>query len=356
MPKSAISTYGFINARLRARLGLLLTEEKYNQLISAPTLEEMLSYLRDTPYEILERVYRDTGDIKLAELELFKKEIAIFGDILKSVTDKAHEIVKSLMMKYEVENLKNLLRIFFSRTVKNQNVENLILYIYRERIVHDIDVDSIVNADSLATVLDALKKTPYQKTVEEEWPVVQEKGTVFFLEVKLDHLYYKNLLNMSGILNQRDRYIFNRLIGVEIDIQNIDLITRLFGVYGVKEKFLREILIPGGHRINISKMGSISSSEDISEILKGTLPGSMIDIKDFDFSDKRDIIRGLELIEAMLEEMMLKEAKKALAGYPFSIGVILGYYVIKTRELRKLRAIMNAKVYGISPDALKRSL
>ncbi len=356
MPKSAISIYGFINARLRARLGLLLSEEKYNQLINSSTLEETLTYLRDTPYEILEDVYRKTGDIKLAELELFKKEISIFGDILRSVTDIAHEIVKSLMMKYEVENIKNLLRIFFSRTVKRQNVENQILYIYRERIVHDIDIDSIINAENITSVLEALKKTPYRSIIENEWPSVVESGTLFFLEVKLDHLYYKNLLNMSQILNQRDRYIFNRLIGVEIDIQNIDWISRLLSVYGIKEELIKGILIPGGYKTNISKLSSFSGMDGLSGLLKDVSSGVSVNINEFNFSDKRDVIRGLELIEAVLEDVMLKEAKKALAGYPFSIGVILGYYVIKTRELRKLRAIINAKIYGIPPDTLKRSL
>ena len=356
MPKSAINIYGFINARLRAKLSLLLDEEKFNQLIKASTLEETLGYLRDTPYESLEKIYKQTGDIKLAELELLNQEIEVYTSILKSVTDVAREIVKALMLKYEIENLKNVIRIFFTRVIKKENVENQIHYIYRKQIVHRIDVDSIVNATDISSVLDALKNTPYQKIVEEEWPGVAENGSLFFLEVKLDHFYYKNLLKLSNMLNPTDRSILNRLVGVEIDIQNIDWIARLLAVYSLKGDVLRHVLMPGGLRFDVSKVSSLTDQKEIGNLIGRVLPSKLIDVRDFNFQEKRDVMKSLELLEALLEEIIIKETKKALAGYPFTIGIILAYHTIKSREIRKIRAILNAKYYNFPPDTIKRSI
>ncbi len=356
MPKSAIRTYGFINARLRARLGLLISEETFNQLINSQTIEELFTYLRGTPYEVLEQIYRETGDIKLAELELFKQEVAILGDVLKSLTDIAREVVRSLLLKYEVENLKNTIRIFFTRMVKKGNVENQIPYIYKEKIIYDFDIDVLLNANDITTILEILKKTPYNPIIESEWPQVMEKGTLFFLEVKLDHFYYRNLMNVSKLLNQRDRAIFNRLIGVEIDVNNIDWIIRLITSYLILKDDVKKILIPGGYRFDATKIKNIGNIEELANNIKNIIPPSILNIGDLNYKDKRDIKRSLEILEGILDEVMFKEAKKALAGYPFSIGVILGYHIIKTRELRKLRAIINAKFYNLPPDTIRRNV
>ncbi len=356
MSKSAIRTYGFINARLRARLGLLISEETFNHLINAQTLEELFTYLRGTAYEKIEQIYRETGDIKLAELELFKQEVALLGDVLKSLTDTAREVVRTLLLKYEIENLKNILRIFFTRVIKGGNIENQILYIYRNKIVYDLDIDALLNASDIATVTELLKRTPYKSIIESEWQGVMDRGTLFFLEVKLDHFYYKNLMDVSSLLNQRDKSIFNRLIGVEIDINNINWIIRLINNYLIMKDDVKKVLIPGGYRFDAARIKDVGNMEELSSSIKNIIPSALLDIKDLDYKEKRDIERSLELLEGILDEIMLKEAKKALAGYPFSIGVILGYHVIKTRELRKIRAILNAKFYNMPPDAIRRSI
>ena len=356
MPKSAIRTYGFINARLRARLGLLISEETFNHLINSQTIEEMLTYLGGTSYENMEQIYRETGDIKLVELELFRQEVGLLGDILKSLTDTAREVVRSLLLKYEVENLKNIIRIFFTRVIKRSNVENQILYVYKEKIVYDFDIDSILNSNDISNVLEVLKKTPYKSIIESEWPQVVDRGTLFFLEVKLDHFYYKNLTDVSNLLNQRDKAIFNRLIGVEIDINNINWIIRLISNYLITKDDVRKVLIPGGYRFDAAKIRDVGNMEELGETIKNIIPVSILNVSDFDYKEKRDIKKSLEMLEEILDDIMVREAKKALAGYPFSIGVILGYHVIKIRELRKLRAVINAKFYNIPPEIIRRSI
>jgi V/A-type H+-transporting ATPase subunit C len=39
------------------------------------------------------------------------------------------------------------------------------------------------------------------------------------------------------------------------------------------------------------------------------------------------------------------EVRKILTGYPFTIGIILAYFILKSDEIRKIMTVLNAKFY-----------
>jgi vacuolar-type H+-ATPase subunit C/Vma6 len=59
-----------------------------------------------------------------------------------------------------------------------------------------------------------------------------------------------------------------------------------------------------------------------------------------------DSTSRLILIRRILEEIMKQEVRRILAGYPFTIGIVLSYFILKRNELRRIRTILNAKQYG----------
>jgi V/A-type H+-transporting ATPase subunit C len=58
----------------------------------------------------------------------------------------------------------------------------------------------------------------------------------------------------------------------------------------------------------------------------------------------------------MLRRMRVVEARKCLAGYPFSIGVVLAYLALLSEQLRDVRAILNAKYFGLADERLRSFL
>ena len=43
-------------------------------------------------------------------------------------------------------------------------------------------------------------------------------------------------------------------------------------------------------------------------------------------------------------------------GNPFSIGIILAYFILKKNELRKIMTVLNAKLYDLQPEEIKSRL
>ena len=50
---------------------------------------------------------------------------------------------------------------------------------------------------------------------------------------------------------------------------------------------------------------------------------------------------------------MKSEVEHILVGYPFTIGIILAYFILKRNELKKIRTILNAKYYRIEPERIE---
>ncbi len=354
--KSPIRTYGFINAKLRARISKLLDDEKLQQMVQARSLTETLGLLRGTSYETIDEVYRKTGDLKLGELEFFKIEVSIYEEITRYAEGVLLRVVRALLLRYEIDILKNAIRLFFDKNLRHRSIEAARYYVYRKKILHDISIDEIIGANRVEGIAEALKKSPYRAIVEENWENVEKTGSLFALEIAFDRFYYQNLLNETARLSQTDRRVVERLIGVEIDLQNIYWITRYIGYYNVSSDRLHTLIVPGGHNLSAGTVEDALHAENVTHFLQGILKSNYPDISMLLSSDTRDSTSRLLLIERLLEQIMIHEVKKTLAGFPFTIGIILSYYILKRNEIRKMQTILNAKQYELSPDRIKGAL
>jgi vacuolar-type H+-ATPase subunit C/Vma6 len=45
-----------------------------------------------------------------------------------------------------------------------------------------------------------------------------------------------------------------------------------------------------------------------------------------------------------------------LAGYPFTIGILLAYFVLKSAEIRRIQTVLNAKFYNWPEERIMAAL
>jgi len=350
---SAVQTYAFINAKLRARISKLTPLSTLENLTKAHSLEEAVSYLRGTPFEIIEQVYRKTGDLKMAELELLRYEIHIYREIEKYLENTPRDIVHALAIRYEIESLKNALRLFFDYRIRGRDISDSIHYILNEKIIHDLPLEKIININTLQEAAELLNNTPYGSIIREQAGNVSSEDSLFPLEVALDHYYYKNLFLQIEKFDPADRRIARRLIGVEVDLQNVNWIIRFKSFYQLPLQRVLSLIIPGGLNLKSKLLTDTYTSQDINAILKSFIKSEYPHIETILSSQTTDLSSRLLLIERILEQIMDYEINRILAGYPFTIGIIFAYFVLKEKEIKKIRTILNAKYYGISEERIR---
>ncbi|MBN1525928.1 MAG: V-type ATPase subunit [Spirochaetales bacterium] len=351
----AVSKYGFINAKLRARLSKLLSEDFFDSLARAHSLVDVMQLLKNTAYVLLDETYTKTGDLKYTELELFRQEVRLFQEIEQYTKDEVLNLCKALSMRYEVDTLKQTVRLWFDRVFRERSIEDAIGYLYRETIHHDLRIDEILTARDLEQIAEILSATPYGKALTQAIPRITAKGSLFTFEIALDKLYYGNLFAAINDLEASDKKIAERLIGVEIDLANINWIIRFKSMYNLSLDEALQYTLPYGFSINREAMASAYSHDKIGEVFESLIKkhdGFTAMLKD----QGGDSHSRLVLIERILEHLMMKEVQRVLVGNPFTVGIILSYFILRKIELHKVMMILNAKKYNINPEEIKNRL
>ena len=348
-----LSKYSFINAKLRARISKILPDEMFDELAKAPSVDAALALLRETPFCVLDEVYSQTGDLKQAELEMLKSEIELYRNIRRYVHQNSAQLIDALLMQFEIDNLKNAIRIYFERQIRGSSIESATHYILYERVIHDIPFDIVVNADNFDQITGACEGTPYSQIIKKYRHTVESEKSLFRMEIALDHLYYERLLSAIDRLDRRDRSIALRLTGVEIDLQNINWIIRFKNFYQLPLDAVLTAIVPGGFNLDRAVMGELYRAQNVTSVLQGFIKRKYPELSALLAAQTSDSTSRLLLIRRILDEIRKHEVNRILSGYPFTVGIILSYFVLKREELKKIRTILNAKYYGIEQERIE---
>jgi len=211
-------------------------------------------------------------------------------------------------------------------------------YILYERIINDIPIDIILNAENFDEIAGVCVGTPYSQIIKKYSHTAESQGSLFRMEIAFDHFYYDNLLSSISKLARKDRTIALRITGVEIDLQNINWIIRLKNFYDLPAEAVMATIVPGGFNLSRDIIGELYKYPGLSTLLS---------------AQTTDSTSRLLLIRRILEEIMKNEVQHILAGYPFTIGIILSYFILKRNELKKIRLILYAKQYGIKQERIE---
>jgi V/A-type H+-transporting ATPase subunit C len=211
----------------------------------------------------------------------------------------------------------------------------------------------IVNADNFEEIAGVCSGTPYDQIVKKYGHTVESQGSLFRMEVAFDHFYYQNLLASIAKLDRRDRETALRLTGVEIDLQNINWIIRFKNFYDLPLEAVMAAIVPGGFNLDKAVMGELYSAQNVTSVLHGFVKRKYPGLSALLSAQTSDSTSRLMLIRRILEEIMKQEVQRILAGYPFTIGIILSYFILKRNELKKIRTILNAKHYGIEKERIE---
>ena len=353
MMAGSLSKYAFINAKLRARISKGLPDARFEEMIKAPSLDAALGLLRDTSFAGLEEIYSKTGDLKQAELELLKSEIELYRNIRQYLEGSSAGFVDALLTQFEIDNLKNAIRIYFDRKVRKRSVDSGIHYVIYDNIIHDIAYDVIVNAENFDEIAGVCEGTPYQQTIRKYSRTVESNGSLFRMEIAFDHFYYENLLAAVKKLDRADRAVAGRLAGVEIDLQNLNWIVRLKNFYDLPAEAVQAAIVPGGLNLDKGVLNELYNAQNVSYVLEGFVKSNYPGLSSLLSSQTADSTSRLLLIRRILEGIMKSEVEHILVGYPFTIGIILAYFILKRNELKKIRTILNAKYYRIEPERIE---
>lgn len=329
---TAPSSYAYPNVRVMAMKGLLLKEADIKALIGAKDLESYAALLEHTPYrENFSRLERI--NIEGVENTLFIHLIDTNKKVLDMVPDKAACFFAERFRRYEIELLKIL--------VNNSGRKNSDYSSYYPMLSRDVKriIAQIAESKNITDIIELLGKTKYGTFIDEIPSSGEQRLSMI---TALDRRYFGNLWKSIDGLSKIDSKIGRMVVGTEIDIINIMTILRSTkGSYDA-EKFLIPISYKLGDTKGISGIGDIA---DVVSKLSNTAYGDILE-KSLPGYDETNSLLSFEL---NLKNCLLQIGRNLFTGYPFNIGLPLGFIIMKEMEIGNLRAIAMGIESKLSP-------
>jgi len=344
-----VSKYSLVNAKVRARLSTLIDSERVNRLAEARDLAEFYSTLDGTIYDETFSQPEIAFDPRVGEKLLLEREVDWHAELLKDLRGAEKDLVSHFLEKYEIENLKVALRIRES----NRGGEDM-KYLVRQDLPHSLPYQAISEASTLEDALSYLARSPFYKAVNSVVDDYKDRGTLFPVEINLEIDYYERLKEKVQKLSKKDREISQKLIGLEIDQKNLGWLIRLKFYYDIPVGELLEYNIPGGFRMTRDRLRQAFKADSIQEVLSVALDKSISNLSEI--LVKGQDLSKLYLLEIILWNILISQARKTLGGFPFTIGTVLSYLILKRTEIRNIITILNGKVYKMDRGEIESHL
>jgi len=336
------ANYAYTAARVRAKRAKLLPKETYPRMLNM-SVTEITRLLQESEYkrEIDELGARYAG-IDLLEIALNANLANTYRMMIKISQAGARAIVISYLRRYDVENVKTVLRARISGAPASAVDEALIP-------AGQIPVE-LFRRMSMGTLEEAvalLEGTPYHEAVAE----IGSKP-LHIVEDRLHRNYYADLIR-AGQNTDVPTALFNRLMRMEIDIQNIDSLLRLKRD-GADPGAILEHMIPGGYEITraeLARLSALTWSEMLSAFEKFSYWESIHErvgaLKEGD---------TLRDVETALYKRIAQQAFKFSSAYPLSVLPIMGYIFSKRIEVDNIRTIARGKTSQLSDETIQKHL
>jgi len=357
--------YGYANARVRAMKSLLLSEEFYARLLSIDDPKMLFETLEKTPYktEIEEVSLLKTTMAEIIDEALKRNMAKTFSKVATFVAGEAGRLVKVLLARWDLHNLKTILRGRHIGASEEEIKESLI----PASELNEPLLNELARAVDIGTVVDLLAtwEIPYARPLVESLPKYLARKELLILELALDKFYYERVLQESQG-NSLHARIVRDLMLTEIDIRNLITLLRLQGVKfeftGKKEEIEKQVkeqietlFVPGGKEIKLTKFVDLAQKKDVEAVireLRNTSYGSVLRSG----MDRYKETNSLSVLERKLEEYSVQKAITSYRRGPLCIGIIVGYLWMKFREVVNLRIITRCKLMGMPERKIREEI
>jgi V/A-type H+-transporting ATPase subunit C len=254
-------SYEYLNTRLHFMMVKLLGPQQYERYLEMHDLGEFTAALAETDYaQEIERasVEHATG-YPLVETALTQNTQRCFTKLYSMAFGEARPLVRILLERFEVFDLKTILRGFHAGVDADETARSLfptVLYptaFYQE----------LLKRDSIGGVIDYLLTVGnrYYKPLSARYPEYEAGHKLAVLESAIDDYYFSGSRRTLQTIGDDNAVEVRRALGTEVDLLNLAYALRAVDEVVDSEEKYRYIL-DGGERLSREAVTELINSPD----------------------------------------------------------------------------------------------
>ncbi len=341
-----VARFGAIFTKVKALESRMLSTADYEVLLRAESEQQVVHYLmHNTDYG---NAFQKKGQTELSmmsvERALHQYLFDRYEQMMFYVIDADRKLFKTLLMRYEVESLKMVIRTVYSQS----HDPDIALNMTTSHHFQIEDFSKLLSAKSLDQLVDSLMSTDYGSVLK---PYLGEDKSrlLFYMEMNLDRYYFKRLYNNILHLKGAGRKFMETAFGTNVDLLNIQWIYRGLNHYDLSAEELFNYCLKGGFNINLKQLKALCYASDgmaFNKILLMTRYKTM-----FGEGDSVGLVLERDM-ERTLYNLFHKQVQEA----HLNLITPVAYLHALEFEIRDLFAIIEAKRYKLNAEQTRAFL
>lgn len=333
--------YDAILVKINYRKSRLFKNLDWEKLIECNTVLELKEQLTNNEElsKVMKSLSNESIDRNSLEAALGKFKTLETENLLNYFIADYKEFVIALLVESEIKDLSLVLRKI-ARSESLQDIEDRFTHSKRHKT---LPFDKLVNSKTVFQFTENLKGTPYYaqlRNLTNEDAITRE----FHIEMKSYIEYYRNLTEKAQKLDNLDRNTAMEIIGLKIDLLNVQWIYRALNFYKISKEEILIYSLNGGSTIDNPKLKELCNSKSTDEFKKKVNSFLKKDI----FSNDDDV--GIDLI---VNKYLYNYINKKKTG---SIGVVVSYMYLLDFLVEDITTILEGINYKLDKDNIKKYL
>ncbi len=341
-----ITIYTAVNTKIRALEKEFLKREDYLNLLKKTSVGDASSYLKDNIYyrELLEGIHPGTVSRRDIEDILKRNMIKNIDKLIHYFHDDYRILIRSLYMKYEIEDLKVLARSIFNGK-DPKTIEKSLTFLGK---YSQVEPEKLLKSRTIRDLIYSLEGSEFYEFLI---PLVDgRRENLFRFEMALDMGYFNILQSRKLKISQKDKELLKKWEGIVADLYNIQWIYRGKKYYNLSPEELLNYTINFGDKLtfkNRKEMCYTKSLEELFAITSNTVYGFLFKGKEI----STDIF-----MERRINRFLYYRLKDLSRKSPLSIIQTIEYVWLLEFEVRDVISIIESIRYDLPPDEARKYL
>ena len=341
-----LTRYSAVNTKIRVMEKEFLKREDYLNMLKKKSVADAARYLKENiSYgKLLGEIHPDTVSRRDLEDILKRNMIKNMDKLIHYFRDDYKDLIRSLYIKYEVEDLKVLARSIFNGK-EPETIEKPLSFLGKYSRVNP---KRLFKSRTIRELIYSLEGSEFFEFLI---PLVDgRRENLFRFEMALDMGYFNIIQSRKLKISGEDREMLKKWEGMIADLYNIQWIYRGKKFYHLSPEELLNYTINFGDRLTFADRKDMCYTKDLEELYRITINSV------YGFLFKKEEISRDIYMERRINRFMHYKLKALIRKAPMSIIQTIGYVWLLEFEIRDIISIIESIRYDLPPEEARKFL
>ena len=320
-----IARFGYSNALYNARINRFVRRLYMNNLLGTNSFGEATNFISSASAK--DFPLKSVTTVEDAEHELFSIMMNNIEEAKKESPKMISPVLDSLVIRYENQTLKALLRKRFFKEILGEEK------LYPVGVIDETTIENMINAESVEEMILLIPREDLRNMLKE-----LEEKTYQRIENQLDRFYLVSVERSARKLPKAIRRGMSEFIRVYIDMINLKTILRTVEL-SIQEGERKELVLTQGKNIHGDVLDRLCETENIAEAIEAvgaTTYGPLFRevFKEYKLTGR------ISLFELELDRFWINYVENFAMKMNSTVGPVIRYLTEQEYEIRNVMSVL----------------